>query len=107
MKADLEALCIQKGMEMKMDYFASLDLDEYLMPTAGMMTVVDAMHQYYDHTRQNVIRLNKWNFQSSPHMLEPVNLLTLEAYHMRMPHDRAMTYFKTVGKKLAIQLNGK
>ena len=91
---------------MHMDYFASLDLDEYLLPVTGMHTAVDAMHRYYEQSKLNVMRLNKWNFQSAPHTLEPVNLLTLEAYHMRMKRERAMTYFKTVGRKIALQLNG-
>jgi hypothetical protein len=107
MKADLESFCIKKGVEMNIDYFASLDIDEYMMPVHGMVTAVDAMHDYYEKSRLNVIRLDKLNFQSAPHLLEPVNLLTLEAYHMRMPSPRAMTYFKSVSRKIAVQLNGK
>ena len=107
MKADLESFCIQKGMDMNMDYFASLDLDEYLMPSSGLETTVDVLHRYYEHTRTNVLRANKINFQSAPHLLEPVNLLTLEAYHMRMKRERAMTYFKNVNRKIILQLNGK
>lgn len=106
MKADLESFCIQKGIDMGIDYFVSLDLDEYLMPMLGMTTAIDSMHTYYEQTHTNIIRLSKRNFQSTPHVLEPVNLLTLEAYHMRMVNDLDMTYFKSVMKKIAIQLNG-
>ena len=91
---------------MNIDYFVSLDLDEYLMPSQGMNSIVDTLETYFDITRLNVLRLNKFNFQSTPHILEPVNLLTLEAYQTRMSMERKMTYFKSVGKKVAMQLKG-
>jgi hypothetical protein len=43
--------------------------------------------------------------QSSPHTLEPVSLLTLEAYQLRMARNNELTYFKNVTSKVALRLN--
>ena len=108
-KSDLETYCIKQGISWNFDFFVSLDIDEYLMPmdTSRSDTVVDIMDQFYNKSKANVLRLAKYNFQQAPHTLEPVNLLTIEAYQTRMETTRAMTYFKGTTKKLAVRLNGK
>jgi hypothetical protein len=107
-KSDLETFCIQQGISWNYDYFVSMDIDEYLMPVDASRgdSAIDLLEQFYAKSKANVLRLGKFNFQQAPHTLEPVNLLTIEAYQSRMESEQAMTYFKGTTKKLAVQLNG-
>lgn len=43
--------------------------------------------------------------QASPHTLEPISLLTVEAYQLRMGQENQLTYFKNVSSKVALQIN--
>ena len=43
--------------------------------------------------------------QASPHTVEPVDLLTIEAYQLRMAKENQLTHFKTVPSKVALRLN--
>ncbi len=43
--------------------------------------------------------------QSTPHTLEPVDLLTIEAYQVRQGNVNRMTYFKHTKKKVALRLS--
>ena len=107
-KSDLETFCLQKAMSWGYDYFVSMDIDEYLMPAGASRgkTAVDVLHSIFEKGGSNLLRLVKFNFQQAPHSLEPVNLLTIEAYQSRMESPMSMTYFKRTTRKLAIQLNG-
>lgn len=69
-------------MEWGYDLFVSLDLDEYLVPIKPGITAVDALVEFTHKTHRRIDKLSKLNFQSSPHILEPVNLLTIEAYQV-------------------------
>jgi len=64
------------------DFFVSLDLDEYLVPLSSDLTAVDELEKFFTSTQRNILPLKKFNYQSTPHLLEPVNLLTIEAYHV-------------------------
>jgi hypothetical protein len=78
----LEVACKAKAVEWGYDVFVSLDLDEYLVPVKPGVTAVDAMLEFTEKTGRRIDKLDKRNFQSSPHILEPVNLLTIEAYQV-------------------------
>lgn len=88
------------------DLIISLDLDEYLVPTYGNTSAIDQIWNMMTATGRYAARLDKMNFNSVPHLLEPVNLLTIEAYQHRMPTAGKMTYFKSVYPKSAIRLSG-
>lgn len=45
------------------------------------------------------------SLQATPHTLEPIDLLTVEAYQVRMRQENQMTYFKNVSSKVALRLN--
>lgn len=104
-KAHLEKLCRKWGQANGFSYFFSVDIDEYLMPMEAGITVVDAMHEYTESTGRSIVDVSKLNFQSSPHSLEPVDLLTIEAYQIRMQVPNKMTYFKSVKSKVSLRLN--
>ena len=48
--------------------------------------------------------VTKNNFQSSPHILEPINLLSIEAYQTRMKARSKMNYYTSVAPKCGYQL---
>lgn len=48
--------------------------------------------------------MTKSNFQSSPHILEPINLLTIEAYQTRVKTAPKMNYYTSVAPKCGYQL---
>lgn len=104
MKALLESKCKQEAVQQGFDFYVSLDLDEYLVPLQPDITIVDGLIKWFNETQRSVYCMTKNNFQSSPHILEPVNLLTIEAYHSRMPLGSKMNYYTSVAPKCAYQL---
>lgn len=100
----LERMCKLKAIELKYDYFLSVDLDEYVLPIAPEDTVVDAMDSWFIKTGANMYCLTKLNFQQTPHTLEPVNLLTIEAYQTRMITPGQMNYYTRVADKCAFRM---
>lgn len=59
----------------------------------------------YDCTLK-VFCIGKYNFQSAPHILEPIHLLTIEAYQSRMKTPAKMNYYTSVAPKCAYRFNG-
>ena len=100
----LERMCKLKAIELKYDYFVSLDIDEYMVPLLPEDTIVDAMDKWFNYTEGNMYCISKLNFQQTPHTLEPVNLLTIEAYQTRMKSPSRMNYYTTVADKCAFRL---
>ena len=49
-----------------------------------------------------VMMIPKYQFPPTPHILEPINLLTIEAFQTRMPGENKMNYYTTVCKALSI-----
>lgn len=104
-KSLLETECKLYGIQHGYNITISLDIDEYVIPRKGGETVVDELYSWMNSTGRSVYCMDKLNFQSTPHILEPVNLLTIEAYHSRMRHPRRMSYYTTVAPKCAYQLH--
>jgi hypothetical protein len=106
-KALLESFCKETAVKMGYDFYISLDVDEYLIPLQENITIVDSLLKWFNETQRSVYCISKNNFQSSPHLLEPVNLLTIEAYQSRMPITSKMSYYTTVAPKCAYQLTNR
>lgn len=104
-KALLESNCKNDAIAMGYDYYASLDIDEYVIPKVPGVTVVDAFSHWFNGTGRSVMCLEKFNFQSTPHILEPVNLLTIEAYQIRMKPPAKMNYYTSVSPKCMYRMN--
>ncbi|KAJ1436486.1 hypothetical protein B484DRAFT_428599 [Ochromonadaceae sp. CCMP2298] len=105
-KALLEADCKQAALRWGYDFYVSLDIDEYLIPLTKGATIVDTLLQWANGTQRSVYCIPKYNYASTPHILEPVNLLTIEAYQSRMKQLAKMNYYTSVSPKCAYQLNG-
>ena len=105
-KALLETECKYKAIEMGYDYFVSVDLDEYVVPQKVGETFVDELERWTNYTGRQVYCIEKFNFQSSPHVLEPVNLLQIEAYQSRMRLPKKMNYYTSVAPKCAYRFHG-
>jgi hypothetical protein len=105
-KAVLESGCKALALKWNYDFFVSLDLDEYMIPLNPGATILDELDRVYSQSGRIAQCIEKLNFQSTPHILEPVNLLTIEAYQTRMPISGKMNYYMTVANKCAYALNG-
>lgn len=99
-----EIICKQRAVDLGYEIFASLDIDEYLLPRDGNLTVIDDLKRLFLSTGRSVIPMNKYNFNSVPHILEPINLLTIEAYQTRMLNPNKMNYYTSVLDKIALYL---
>lgn len=103
-KALLESNCKATALSWGYDFYVSLDIDEYLIPRESGITIVDALVKWANSTQRSVYCIAKNNYASTPHILEPINLLTIEAYQSRMPITSKMNYYMSVAPKCAYQL---
>lgn len=101
-----EKQCKEYGMKNGYEIYASLDMDEYLMPSSPDMTVVDELDYWFNRTTRGVAMIPKYQFPPTPHILEPVNLLTIEAYQTKMKGEGKMNYYTSVSSKVALRLIG-
>lgn len=101
-----EVLCKQKAVTWGYEVFVSVDLDEYIMPTSNSISVMDELVDLFNATTRGMVVLSKLNFPPVPHILEPVNLLTIEAYQTRMNEPGKMNYYTSIAGKVALRLQG-
>lgn len=105
-KALLEAECKNQAIEWGYDFYVSLDVDEYMVPLQEGVTIVDELVRWSNTTNRFIYCIDKNNYPSTPHLLEPIDLLTIEAYQTRMPLASKMNYYTSVAAKCAYRLNG-
>lgn len=91
-----EVNCKERAVAMGYDIFVSLDLDEYLFPTNPNMTAMDELATWFNETQRRVMPIPKLNFNPAPHFLEPINLLMIEAYFLRMNEANKMNFYKSI-----------
>eukprot|EP01041_Mallomonas_annulata_P007380 gene7380-15070_t len=103
-KKNAETLCKRNAIQDGYQYFFSLDIDEYLLPIKIDVTIIDEMERFVNTTKRFSLCMEKLNFQVSPHILEPVHLLTIEAYQSRMKSPSKMSYYTSVAHKCAYVL---
>lgn len=99
---DCKAYAVKEGIEI----FVSVDLDEYLVPISPSNTAMDELAYWFDKTTRGFMLLDKLNFAPTPHFLEPINLLTIEAFQTRYAQPGRMNYYTSVARKVAILLFG-
>lgn len=105
-KYKAEVICKEKAVALGYDVFASVDIDEYLLPLSPgtNMTVMDEMESWFLGTKRGIMPITKLNFNSVPHLLEPLNLLTIEAYQTRNFVPNRMNFYNSVASKIAVRL---
>eukprot|EP01039_Chlorochromonas_danica_P000624 gene624-679_t len=103
-KALLESECKHQAIAWGYDFYISLDIDEYLIPTEPSVTIADELVRWVNYTGRYIYCIDKNNFPSTPHLLEPIDLLTIEAYQTRMPFSSKMNYYTSVSPKCAYLL---
>ena len=101
-----EVDCKRVAVEMGIDIFVSVDMDEYLAPSRNDITVMDELAEWFKSTTRGVCVISKLQFPPTPHILEPVHLLTIEAYQTRYPIPDRMNYYTSVSRKVALKLFG-
>ena len=101
-----EVDCKRSAVAMGIEIFASVDMDEYLMPSDPNKLVIDELKEWFDKTTRGVAIISKFNFPPTPHILEPIHLLTIEAYQTRYPFEDKMNYYSRVNQKVALRLFG-
>lgn len=105
-KMKSEILCKQRAVQMGYEVFVSVDIDEYIVPTDPTVTLMDDFMNFFETTTRGSVLLTKLQFPSTPHSLEPINLLTIEAYQTRMNEPGKMNYYTNVAGKVALRLQG-
>jgi hypothetical protein len=107
MKRQQEMLCMKWGLEHGYDYHISVDMDEYMFPlrTPQNHSLVDIIDRIFNKRKVGVVPISKMTFNPSPHLLEPIDLLTIEAYQTRYPHVREINYYMTVQPKVIYWLS--
>lgn len=103
-KSMLETECKLQAIEWGYHYFVSLDLDEYLFPKNSLDTVVDELHRVMTTTGAISLCLDKHAYPATLHILEPVDLLTIEAYQSRVNAPNRMNSFVLTARKCAYPL---
>ena len=97
--------CKLQGILQGYSVYLGVDVDEYAVSQNSEVMLIDDLISWFNYTTNRVAFLKRFNFPSTPHILEPVNLLTIEAYQMRYPVIQKMNYYVTTGPKLAILLS--
>lgn len=105
-KAILETECKKEAITWGYEYYLSVDLDEYVIPSALGETFIDELEKWTNSTGRQTYCMGKYNFQSGPHILEPIHLLTIEAFQSRMKTPAKMNYYTSVAPKCAYRFNG-
>lgn len=105
-KKMMERDCKMHLHHLGFDYHISVDIDEYSMPMRKGTTLVDAVHGMFkaDPTR-GVYNVNKLQFQPTPHLLEPIDRLTIEAYQTRFHTPNKFSPRQGVMKKTMYRLH--
>lgn len=106
MKMLAEVDCKRTAVEMGFEIFISLDMDEYVFPSRNDITLIDELVWWFNTTTRGFVLLEKLQFPPTPHLLEPIQLLTIEAYQTRYPHASKMNYYTSVSNKVALRLQG-
>ena len=97
--------CKLQGINEGYSIYLGVDVDEYTISRNSEGTLFDDLINWFNYTTNRIAFLHRFNFPSTPHILEPVNLLTIEAYQTRYPVVQKMNYYATTGPKLAILLS--
>ena len=103
-KAVLETRCMKEAITWGYDYYLSVDLDEYILPAESDITFVDMLQKWQERSKRRSFCFVKFNFASTPHIAEPVHLLTIEAYQTRMGVPGKMNHYTSVAKKCMYKL---
>jgi hypothetical protein len=104
-KGMLETECKLQAIEWGYHYFVSLGLDEYMFPLNPTTTVVDELHRVMTTTGRNSYCFDKFVYPAAPHVLEPIDLLTIEAYQSRGSGPSRLNYYSTTAGKCAYPLH--
>jgi hypothetical protein len=75
--------CRKIAVKMGFEIYLAVDIDEYYVPEDGESSVIDDLERWFETTTRGIAGIPRENFPSVPHILEPINLLTIEAYQTR------------------------
>ena len=104
-KTAVEVECKLQALQWGYELFFSVDLDEYIIPAFKDRTIIDTVMEISKTSACKMFCYNKLNFPSTPHITEPVHLLTIEAYQTRNAAERKMDYYMHVMPKCGYFLN--
>ena len=104
-KSAVEVECKLQALAWGYELFFSIDLDEYIIPKKPKMTIIDMAVEASKNSSCMKFFYPKLNFPSTPHIAEPVHLLTIEAYQTRNPVPVRMDYYMNTQPKYGYFLN--
>ena len=82
--------CKKQAVARGIQIHVSVDVDEYIIPSDPHITVMDELTKWFTMTKRGFALLDRFQFAPTPHTLEPVNLLTIEAYQKRISEANKM-----------------
>ena len=86
-------------------YQISVDLDEYAYPLQENITLVDAIDEMFlKYPSRGVFYVDRYQFNSQPHILEPLDELVIEAYQFRYETINEFSPSKGVQSKTIFSL---
>jgi hypothetical protein len=99
---------MQWGIANNYSYHISIDIDEYMYPIdSSSPTLADAIDVWFKQfLHVGVMYVFKYGFNPSPHILEPIDLLTIEAFQTRYTANGEVNYYMSVQPKVIYKLAG-
>ena len=70
-----EVDCKRRAVSMGYEIFASIDLDEYIIPARNDSTVIDEMINWFRDTTRGLMILSKYQFPPTPHYLGFIHIM--------------------------------
>lgn len=129
LKKEIERRCMKWGFDNKYDFYLTADIDEYVVPMSVTNNIAinanfvfrsiadTAVEMFRNGEIKHIdsgkqlkklfwISLTKYNFNSAPHLLEPIDQLGIEAYTSRYYWGNRITFYAQVQKKFLYRLSG-
>jgi len=118
------------GIKNNYDYYLSVDIDEYVVPIlnskyrvndlhgytpvedAPYITIADVVDSVYNSQPKSTlprltVAMDVYQYNAAPHLLEPIDLLTIEAYNVRyLDVNRYNFYGADVLPKMLYRISG-
>lgn len=91
--------CLSYAIDNGFDFLFTLDIDEYIVPNLPKKTIMDTVYEHALNTTKSVFTISRVNFASNPHIIEPIEQLTIEAYILRMRTTNRLSYFQLISPK--------
>lgn len=82
-KSTCQSKCKNWAHNNNFDYHFTIDIDEYMVPVEENVALMDVLDLYFKKGNNAALKFPRYNIHPIPHTIEPIHLLTIEAYQVR------------------------